>query len=87
VVVYQLSSGGILQTFSSGLEKFGLLSISIRWLSAFAPLIQVKVKGRITVAVFSGERRTGDVGGAVTTWKTRITEQLAPNWLTAQTLQ
>jgi hypothetical protein len=86
-VVYQLSSSGTLQTFSSGLEKSGLLSISILWLSAFAPLIQVKVKGRITVALLSGETRTGEPGKPVTTWKTRTTEQLAPNWLMAQTLQ
>jgi hypothetical protein len=64
VVVYQLSSGGSLQTFSSGLEKSGSLSISILWLSAFAPLVQVKVKGRITVALLSGERRTGAPGRA-----------------------
>jgi hypothetical protein len=64
VVVYQLSSGGRRQTFSSGLEKSGLLSISILWLSAFAPLIQVKVSGRITVVLFSGERRTGALGRA-----------------------
>jgi hypothetical protein len=64
VVVYQLSSGGSLQTFSSGLEKSGLLSISILWFSAKSPLNQMKVTGRITVALFSGERRTGAPGKA-----------------------
>jgi hypothetical protein len=63
--VYQLSLGGSLQTFSTTpFWKLSSLSISILWLSAFEPLTQVKVKGRVTIALLSGERRTGAPGRA-----------------------